>query len=271
MKTIIIGTDFSAAAYNAACYAADMALAMDKEILLLNIYTIPVSYSEVPMMINEEEMIQDLESELSKLKEQLSQRTNGKVAIKTAVRVGIFFTELDIICEQIRPYAVVLGSQGSTVAQRLILGGHTIYAMKHLNWPLIAVPPEAHFSGIKKIGLACDFNDVAETVPGGKIKALTEDLHAELHILNIGKQRKAEPEMVTESGILHEMLLSVKPHYHYAVQEHTDQSIMDAAEANHIDLLIVLPKHHDLPHILTHKSHTRQLAMHCQVPLVALK
>lgn len=271
MKTILVGTDFSPAAFNAACYAADMALAIDKEILLLNIYTIPVSYSEVPMMINEDEIVQDMENELNKLKEQLLQRTNNRVAIKTMERVGMFFTELDIVCEQVKPYAVVFGSQGSTAAERLILGGHTVYAMKHLNWPLIAVPPGAHFLGIKKMGLACDFNQVAETVPVGKIKALTADLHAELHILNTEKRPDEELETVEESRELHQMLASVGPHYHYAVQKHTDQSIMDIAAANDIDLLIVLPKHHDLPHLLTHKSHTRQLTMHCNVPLMALK
>lgn len=271
MKTILVATDFSPAAFNAACYAADMALAIDKEILLLNIYTIPVSYSEVPMMINEDEIVQDMENELNKLKEQLLQRTNNKVAIKTTERVGMFFTELDIVCEQVKPYVVILGSQGSTAAERLLLGGHTVYAMKHLNWPLIAVPSGAHFTGIKKIGLACDFNHVAETVPVNKIRAITKDLHAELHILNTGKQQEAKPEMAGESAVLSQMLASVEPHYHYAVERHIDQSIIDTAAANEIDLLIVVPKHHDLPHLLTHKSHTRELTMNCNVPLMALK
>ncbi|MBO9729692.1 MAG: universal stress protein [Chitinophaga sp.] len=270
MKTILVGTDFSATAFNAACYAADMALALGKDLLLLNIYTIPVAYYEVPIVINEQQMVQDLEDEMNKLKEQLLQRISGKVLIKTALRVGTFFTELSMVCEQVKPYAVVLGSQGSTVAERLFLGGHVVYTMKHLNWPLIAVPPDAHFSGIRKIGLACDLNDVAATVPANRIKSLTADFNAELHILNSEQQRESSPKMARESGVLHEMLQTVKPHYHYIVQEQTDQSIMNATVENHIDLLIVLPKHHSLPHLLMHKSHTRQLAMHCHVPVMTL-
>ncbi|NLU90504.1 universal stress protein [Chitinophaga sp. Ak27] len=271
METILVGTDFSRAAFNAACYAVDMALAMNKEVLLLNIYTIPVSYGEVPMMINEEELVQDMENELKKLKEQLLLRTNNKVPIKTLERIGMFFIELDTVCGQVKPYVVVLGSQGSTAAERLILGGHTVYAMKHLNWPLIAVPPGAHFSGVKKIGLACDFSHVAETVPANKIKAFTKDLHAELHILNIAKQQDKKPEIAGESEALHQMLASANPHYHYIVQQHTDQSIIDTAVTNGIDLLIVVPKHHDLLHVLTHKSHTSQLTMHAKIPLMALQ
>jgi len=45
MKTIVVATDFSAVALNAANYAVDMALAIKADILLLHVYQIPVSYS----------------------------------------------------------------------------------------------------------------------------------------------------------------------------------------------------------------------------------
>ena len=43
MKTIIVATDFSTAALNAAEYAADMALAIQADILLLHISEIPIA------------------------------------------------------------------------------------------------------------------------------------------------------------------------------------------------------------------------------------
>ena len=44
MKTILVATDFSSVALNATNYAADMALAINADILLLHVYQIPVSY-----------------------------------------------------------------------------------------------------------------------------------------------------------------------------------------------------------------------------------
>lgn len=270
MKKILVATDFSPAALNATNYAADMALAINADIILFHVYQIPVSYSEIPVVVNVEEMMQNAEQAINGVKEQLSQKTGGKLNIATEVKTGIFFPELKTVCERIRPYSVVMGSQGRTAAERLFFGSQAVYAMKNLMWPLITVPPEARFSFFKKVGLACDFEKVIDTTPVDEIKMLVNDFHAELHILNTGKEKEFKPEMVFESGLLQEMLVSLKPNYHFITGKDTDEGIIDFAEKNHIDLLIVLPKRHGLLDKLIYKSHTKQLVMHSHVPVMAL-
>ena len=270
MKTILVATDFSPAALNAANYAADMALAINADILLLHVYQIPVVYLEVPVAVNEEGIMQDAEKEILKLKKELIQKTGGKLNMETEVRMSIFFPELKTVCERIKPYTVVMGSQGKTAAERLLFGSHAVYAMKHLMWPLITVPLGATFSSVKKIGLACDFDKVVDTTPVDEIKILVNDFNAELHVLNTGKKEVFNPEIVFESGVLEEMLAPKKPNYHFITNQNTDEGIMDFAEKNHIDLLVVLPKRHGLLDKLIHKSHTKQLVLHSHVPVMAL-
>ena len=270
MKKILVATDFSPAALNAANYAADMASAINAEIILFHVYHIPVSYSEIPVIVNEEEMIQNAENSINEVKEQLTQKTGGKLNISTEVKTGVFFQELKMVCERIRPYSVVMGSQGTTAAERLFFGSHTVHAMKNLLWPLITIPPEARFSFFKKVGLACDFDSVVDTTPVEEIKMLVNDFHAELHILNTGREKEFEPELVFESELLQEMLAALKPHYHFITNKDIDEGIIDFAEKNHIDLLVVLPKRHGLLDKLIHKSHTKQLVLHSHVPVMAL-
>lgn len=270
MKTIIVATDFSPSALNAANYAADMALAINAGILLLYVYQIPVSYGEIPVALDVEDMMQGAEKGLHDLKEQLTRKTYRKMNIETEVGMGPFFQELKNVCARIKPYAVVMGSQGTTASERLFFGGHTVYAMKHLMWPLITVPPEAVFSSIKKIGLACDFNRVVETIPIDEIKTLVNDFNAELHILNTGQKQVFNPDVEFESGLLQEMVVTLQPDYHFITNENTDEGIIDFAEKNEIDLLIVLPKRHDLLDKVIHKSHTKQLVLHSLVPVMAL-
>jgi nucleotide-binding universal stress UspA family protein len=186
------------------------------------------------------------------------------------VRMGLFFEELKTVCERINPYAVVMGSQGTTAAERLFFGSHTVHAMKHLVWPLLTIPPQVRFSSIKKIGLACDFNKVVDTTPVDEIKTLVNDFHAELHVLNTGKKEVFKPELVFESGLLQEMLVALKPEYHFIATDNTDEGIMNFAEKNHIDLLVVLPKRHGLLEKLLLKSHSKQLVLHSHVPVMAL-
>ncbi|MBS1510294.1 MAG: universal stress protein [Bacteroidetes bacterium] len=270
MKTILTATDFSAAATNAAEYAAEMALAIHAELTLLHVCQIPVTYGEAPAIVNEGDMIQDAELELEKLKDRLGEMTFGKIPIRTIAKLGLFHQELKTTCEELHPYTVVMGCQGSTAADRMLLGDHAVHAMRHLEWPLITVPPEATFGDIRKIGFACDFDHVVDTIPLDEIKTLVKDFNAELHILNTGKQKEFNADTVFESGLLQEMLEGLKPKYHFITNDNIDKGILDYADGNEIDLLIVLPKRHSLLENIFHKSHTKSMVLHSHVPVLAL-
>lgn len=257
MKTILVATDFSSSALNAANYAADMALAINTDILLLH--------------VSEEDIVENAEKNISELKEQLTRKTGGKVNIKTKVSMGTFFHQaLKTICKRIKPYAVVMGSQGRTSSERLLFGSESVYAMRYLMWPLITVPSGATFSYIKKIALACDFDKVVGTIPIDEIKMLVNDFNAELHILNTGKKEIFNPEVVFESVLVMEMLADLKPNCHFITSRNTDEGIMNFAEKNYIDLLVVLPKRHGLLKKMIYRSHTQQLVLHSHVPVMAL-
>ena len=270
MKTIIAATDFSDASINAANYAADMALAIHSNLLLVHIYQIPVAYLEIPIAIEADQARIDAEESLSQLKELLIKRTSGNMNIASRFVTGVFFSELKNICEEIKPYAVVMGSQGTTAAQRVLFGGHTVYAMKHLMWPLITVPPHAGFLQIKKIGLACDFTKAIDSTPVEEIKRLVDDLHAELHVINSGREETYQPHTVFESGMLQEILAPLEPQYHLITGENADEGIIAFVEDNNINLLITLPKRHGLLEMLAHRSISKQLVLHSDVPVMTM-
>src|SRR5664279_899142 len=195
MKTIIMATDFSSAALNAANYAADMAQAINADLLLLNIATVPVYYTDTPPLITPEEVIGNASETLSELKKQLERKTGNKIKIETEVHMGAFFTKLKAVCDSTHPFAVVMGSQGVTEAERLFFGSHTVYAMKHLMWPILAIPRGAKFSIIKKIFLACDFENVVDNVPVDEIENLVKFFKAQLHVINTGTTGTHNTEM----------------------------------------------------------------------------
>lgn len=270
MKTIIVATDFSSAAMNAASYAVDMAMAIHCDIMLLHVFEIPVGYMEIPLAENLDELMKDSNKSLAVLKEKLLIRTEGGVGIKTKIIAGSFFQELERMCEKLKPYAIIMGSQGTTAADHIFYGRHTIYAMKHLTWPLITVPQDASYSQIKKICLACDFHQVIESTPIDEIIKLVNDLHAELHVINSGKDASSPDEKVFESGMLQELLASVNPQYHFIVDANAEESIINFIEHNNIDLLITLPRRRDLLKKLVHKSFSKKMILHSQVPVLAL-
>ena len=163
-----------------------------------------------------------------------------------------------------------MGSQGASATNYRFFGSQSVQAMKQLKWPVITVTRGAKFSDVKKIGLACDFENVIESTPVDEIKKLVGDFNAELHILNSKKDEEPDPEKVFESGLMSEMLAPLPHEYHFITTQNTDEGIIDFIEKNTIDLLIVMPRRHNLLDKLIHRSHTKQLVLHSHVPVMSL-
>ena len=270
MKKILVTTDFSLVANNAVNYAADMAMAISADILLLHIVQTPIGYSDLPIAISLEDMMRTAEKDMQDLKDEITGRINGKINIEVQVGMGGFFDELKHVCEQVKPYAVVMGSQGKTAAEHLLFGAHATHAVTNLLWPVITVPPGVSFSAIKKIGLASDLTKVVESTPVDEINLLVNDFNAELHILNTGKKQVFDADIVFESGMMQEMTMELNPKFHFISNENTEEGILDFAEKNQIDLLIVLPRRHNLLSSIFHKSHTKQFVLHSHIPVLTL-
>jgi nucleotide-binding universal stress UspA family protein len=270
MKKIIATTDFSLVANNAVHYAADMAIAINAGLLLLHVVQTPIGYSDLPIALSLEDMMRTAENDMLNLKQETMERTKGKINIETEVGMGVFFDELQNVCERIKPYAVVMGSQGKSAAEHLFFGAHAVHAVKHLKWPVITVPPDGSFSAVKKIALASDLTSVIETTPFEEIKMLLHDFNAELHILNTGKKEVFDADIIFESGMIQEMTMALNPKFHFINNEDTDEGIMNFVEKNDIDLLIVLPKRRNIIDSLFHKSHTKKLVLHSHIPVMVM-
>lgn len=269
-KTIVVATDFSTSARNAACYAADLAAAIKADILLVHIYTIPVAYGEVAVAISDEDIRQDTEESIHTLRDELDRRSGFGVNIETEIEFGTFYNGLAEICEKVQPFLVILGSQGKTAAERFLFGSHAVYAMKHLAWPTISVPPTASFTSIKKIGLACDLSEVLDKAAISKLTRLVSDLKAELHILYTAKTRVFSAKAIFESGLIKDWFKPFNPEIEFIAGEDIDEGILEFVKNSHIDLVVIIPMHHTLIDKLTHKSHTKQFVLHSPVPVMAI-
>lgn len=272
MKTLIVPTDFSPVSINAMNYAADMALSIDASLLLLHVYQIPVTFTEVPVVnISLEEMKKISEEKVAELKKGLEHITSGKLKIYAESRLGEVTDEIEALCKKINPFAVVMGTKGAGGLERLFLGSNTLTAIKHLTYPVIVVPPGAVFNGIKKIGFACDLNEVVETTPSDKIHEVCTMFNASLLVLNVDfKNKNFLPETPEESLLLHTLLEDLDPVYQYIEHEDVVEGINEFAEKQALDLVITIPKKHKLLSGLFQKSHTRELVFESHIPIMCI-
>jgi nucleotide-binding universal stress UspA family protein len=273
MKTILAPTDFSEVSLNAVNYAAQMAGILGINLTLLHVCPLTMTYSDVPPpAFYLEESISKAEKQLKELKAKILKDAHKKVVIKTKVLTGDVVSGIKTYCEVIDTYAVVMGADSSNAIDRFLFGGSTIEAIKSLSWPLIVVPSGVHFGRLHKIGLACDFRDVVNTVPVDEIKKLVKEFNSELHILHVQTEDRKSSDLETAHATrwLHDQLGSLNPKYHFMVSDKIEKSINDFAEKNKLEMLIVTPKKHNVFSKILKSSKTKNIVLQAHVPVLSV-
>lgn len=272
MKTIIVPTDFSAVALNAMNYALNLAKDLKARVIIFHAFQIPVAFSEVPVVtVSIDEMQHDSEEKLATLKRDVEHVTSGEIEITTVSRLGDVVEELSVICGEENPFAVVMGTKGAGKLERLLIGSNTLSAIKRLHVPVMIVPPGATYKKIQKVGFACDFSKVKETTPVNEIADLLYTFNASLHVLNVDyKDKHFSGDTTIDSTELHSMLSHLNPSYHYINSINVEEGINAFSDANGIDLLLTIPKKHNIIESIFVKSHSSALILHAHIPIIAV-
>lgn len=272
MKTIIAATDFSYNSLHAVDYAAAMAGLTGSQLILFHACPLPLAFGEVPVpVVTRGELLAEAEEKIAKLKKKILLDTHGRVAVTTVVKEGEPVSQLEKYCADNTAFAVVIGAESAPPIERFLVGGTTTSAIHRLSLPLIVVPRDATFSRIKKIGLACDFSRVDETIPVKQIEELVNNFQAELHVIHVNdKEYVDEDKIIDESKRLEKILENLQPKYHFIDNEDVEESINQYVNRHKFDLLIVIPKKRSLINNLFHHSHSRKMVLQAHIPVMSV-
>ncbi|MCP9753151.1 universal stress protein [Ferruginibacter sp. HRS2-29] len=269
MKKILVLTDFSDPARHAAEYAVSMAADLQAEVTILHVYQIPLLMPDIPCDMSQDDLQKITVKELDLLAEDLRVLTNNKVTISTEIRTGSLFVELMYACAHMDPYLVVMGSYGNMAARYMLLGSHTLYCMKHLPYPLLAVPVTAQYKPVERVCFVIDENEAAYTLPTATIVRFCSDLKAALLLLSVTRENLPEEERLRNNASLMKHLSPIKPEFHQARRHHRDADILAFCEKSAIDVLIVAPVAHSILDIF-YKNNIRQFITHSNLPILVL-
>jgi nucleotide-binding universal stress UspA family protein len=260
MKTILVPTDFSPAADNAMLYAANLASSLKAGIRLVHVYQIPVSMSDVPvLLVSVEEMKNAAEKGLEKSKELVLKNFPG-ADVQYEGRLGNISDEINSLCKDIQPLCIVVGKHGASGMERILFGSTTLSLIKHAHCPLIAVPDKENLAPISNIALAYDGSGLNGTEQ--KIREFVQSLHARLHVIHVqvsGKETPGIKKLLPELTPLHQTIRN----------EEFVSGIEKYIKAHHIDMLIVLPHKHNIIERLFYRTHTSEVLQKINIPIMA--
>lgn len=280
MKTILVATDFSSNARNAASFAYKLAKAIRADIILCNAVVVP---SEVPvasaMVWPLEECENLLESsihELNLLKNSLELADSSdtyRPAIRCTNETGTLAEMIGDVVKSQKISLTVIGTHGSSGINQFLLGNHSRELINQTLIPLLLVPADREISRIKKIAFAADFKKPEHDLIS--IYALIEfarPLEAEILLTYVCDNDFESPEFqhwiqtfMTE--------LSNKanyPHIYYRIIR-SKQVIMGLdwlCRHGQIDMLAMVHRSKTFMENLFRGSKTQKMAQHIPVPLL---
>lgn len=272
MKNIIIPVDFSAASENAANYAAGIAHFYGAKLWLYNTYMLPLGLPEYGYpFITANELQTESEFELNNMADRVKKNSHHEIEIGIKAEMNYLHDGLPLFCAEKNADLVVMALTGKGTLTRLVAGSNTIWAIHHLPYPVLVIPKNAVFKLINRIGFACDYLKVKETTPLAQIKSIVQLFNAQLHIINVDwHNRNFKPDTPAQKFYLHTFLNDLNLQYHELQNEDITAALNSFATEEKIDILIAIPKKHNLIDKLFTRSKTQSLVYHTELPVLCM-
>lgn len=268
MKTFLVPVDFSDTSKNAARYAAQLASGVqDAQIILYNASDKVHSISEG----NDGAARKNVSSnELELLKKELNSSGNSNITF--IAEEGALVANLEKFLESHNIDLIVMGITGSSRLTQVFMGTNTLNVIKHVKTPVIIVPPDAKFTSISNVLMISDFKDVANTTPFAEIRTILDLFKPNLHIVNVDSEHYIEltEEYKKERAVMISQLGDYNPEFSFLRLFDFLDGVNTFAETKNIDAILTIPKKHNFLSALFQVSHTKKLAYHSHVPIIAV-
>lgn len=276
MKQILLPTDFSDNAFNAIRYALNLFRDEEATFYLLNTFT-PVSYhtgylieNPAPYGMEDIAMInskRDIERTEEKIKEEFN---NSKHSF---VRLSVFNTligEIKSVVEKYNIDLIVMGTKGATGAKEVFIGTHTMYTIKKVNCPVIAVPSGFAFEEPKDVLFPTDYNFSMDNKYLPLVKEICDKYICRLNILNAyyGVALDSKQQKIKEG--LDEYFKDNAHVFHIAEGMDVLEAVEDFQKKYKIDLLVMVHNRHSFFENLLFKPVINQVAYHTNIPFLVI-
>jgi nucleotide-binding universal stress UspA family protein len=266
MKRIIVPTDFSETSKNAARYAVQVAATLrDTSVILYH-----VSDSS-PLTEDRKDRLIILQAALDNWRTEFSEVSTADVELVVEESSSL----TDSLHRYVRHHGIeliIMGITGATRLEQIFMGSNTLNVVDLGVCPVIIVPPNTTYKPIKRVLFASDLKDISATVPIAPIKSILNLFRPTVFVVNVDTDHYVEvtEEYKKQRSILENMLQDYNPEFYFMRLYDFEDSISTFAADRDIDLILTVPKKHNFLLGLFKTSHTKRLAYHSHVPILAV-
>lgn len=269
MKSIIISTDFSPAAKNAADYAAQLSKNLDCSLVLFHAWSVPPLSAEslaVPVTIAdlEQSTIMALHEEAGRLKKLWG------VHVIVKENAGFAADEIGVCAEENQAGLVVMGMSHRNKLGRVL--GSVATSFLHKNkFATLIIPEQINYSAPKTLLFATDLNTKRDWHEFDLLEELAGHWHAGIHILNaVAEEQMAEVNQSRDGIKLEQRLKNVPHSWHFPNDGDVVHAISKTAKEISADWIAVVPHRLSWFQQLFHHSISNELTFNSDYPVLAL-
>lgn len=273
MKTILVPTDFSEAADNAIAYAVEMARVMKARIILFHAFHVPVVAAEAPVMIPLDELEKDCLAGLEQIARRIHLRYGVSLPVECICRCGFAVDEIIDYTSNYKTDLVVMGMQGAGFLAEKLLGSVTTTLIRRAKCPVMAIDKSVKFRSLKKVVLACDYEQAINKLTLYPLRELADFFEAHVYVLNVVAEE--EPGILCRGIVpdirkLKHSLAGIDHSFHYLQNSDVVRGINTFVEERQMDMVVMIPHKHSLLKQIFDEPDTKKMAFHSSVPLLSL-
>jgi|SRR5690554_1429545 len=277
MKNILIPTDFSENSHNAIRYALDYFADIP-----MNFFILHVSLKNQPFKAEVSDSFLETSSQTelvynpaSLLKEEIK---SCQILTKNPFHKFYSLQEDMLLVEAIRKQVlekeidtILMGTKGDSQSNQDEMGSHTYDVITKVKCPIMVIPENARFKGIKNIAFATDYNCIYRN---RVITTLSEALHlhsAPLRVLNIRSQNSSLNAAQTDNkGFLHYFFKEIKHSFHFLENKNIETGIQDFVDTWEISMVAIVAKNLNFIQRLMLRPSSEVIDYHTEVPFLVL-
>lgn len=269
MKTILVATDYSAAADNAVEYSARLAKDTGAELLLFNVFKLsPHASNALPSTAAVDDLVAQSEDRLHD--------AARAVAGRHGIAVRWFLGKDDTVqslSAYMKTHPVDLVAMGieSGLTEYKLFGNTTTDVIHLMQFPLLVVPNGLEYAGMDKVMYACEAAYLKPDCRMALLKELVGAFKAKLEVFHVHThdhgQDAERAELEQKLGrILHD----VEHRFAYAQATKVGEGIRAGLERSPADLLVMVPHRLGFIESITKGSQTSQMTVRARIPLLVI-
>ena len=276
-KRILIPTDFSKNALNAARYALDLYAKLNCEFYFLNVFRL-TNYTTNTLILPEpgsaeyEAAKGASEEAFAKLLDMLElHHDNPKHSYHTISSFNFLSEAMKQTIDNKDIDLVVMGTQGATGAKGIIFGSNTVNAMEKIReCPVLAVPDELRFSIPKEIVFPTNYKSSFSRKELNYLIEIAKMHNTSIRVVYFTKKTTLTEDQEKHKQLLDDILQGVDHSFHTLTDKDVAQGITSFVQSRNSDMIAFINKKHFLFNSIFSRPLVKEIGYDATVPILAL-